>query len=214
MKGPSLPRSATQYQHLAQNYDRRISIGDRIREEAIAALEFEPGAVVIDIGCGTGTSFGALLERGAGEIIAIEQSLEMYSQALDRVRKEGWRNVTLIQGAVEACELPASCDAALFSMIHDVMRSPIAIHNVFSNLRPGASVAIGGTMWLPWYRPITNLYLWLKVRKYVTTFEGFKRPWDLMEPSLDDFQLARGVVFGAGYVASGRRARRLRLPRA
>jgi SAM-dependent methyltransferase len=211
LKGPSLPRSASNYQHLAQDYDRRMSIADRIREEAIATLELEPDAVVLDIGCGTGSSFSSLIDRGVGEIIAIEPSLEMYSQALERVQKARWNNVTLIQGAVEACEIPEVADAALFSLTHDILRSPAAIYSVLCSLHPGASVVIGGTKFLPWYRPITNLYLWLKARRYVTTFEGYRRPWDLIEPSLDDFEV-KTLLLGAGYVASGRCARRLRLP--
>lgn len=202
VNGPSLSRAASKYQGLAHRYDRSVAIADSVRAAAIDALDFTSRPVVIDVACGTGLSFAGLIERGAREVIAIEQSLEMLALARRRVTEAGWSNVCLIQSAVEAAPIPKVADAALFVLTHDVLRSPEAIANVCSHLRPGASVVTAGTKWLPWMLAPGNAYMYLKVRRYLTTFEGFQRPWQALEPWLEDLSV-RTLLFGAGYVASG-----------
>ncbi|HEY1158517.1 MAG TPA: methyltransferase domain-containing protein [Arthrobacter sp.] len=69
------------------------------RVKGIAALAPQPGAQVLDLGCGTGLNFALLRQRvgPSGTIVGIDRSAEMLQQAGRRAAKKGWANVILIQ---------------------------------------------------------------------------------------------------------------------
>jgi ubiquinone/menaquinone biosynthesis C-methylase UbiE len=170
----------------------------------VAALDPRPGEAILDVGCGTGLSFG-LLEDGIGpegRLIGVELSGEMLAKARERVAQQGWRNVTLIEAAAREAEIPSDLDGALFVLTHDIVRSPEALTNVLDALRPGGRMVATGSKWAPrWLVPV-NAYLWLKARRYVTTFEGFDRPWSRLAELVPGLQVD-SILAGAAYVASG-----------
>lgn len=70
-----------------------------VRHTAIAALELQPGDIVLDLFCGTGVNFeilGACIQPD-GEIIAIDISPGMLAQASERLAKAdaSWVSTTL-----------------------------------------------------------------------------------------------------------------------
>jgi SAM-dependent methyltransferase len=127
----------------------------------------------------------------------------MLARARERVAQNGWTNFTLIQSPIELAEIDGAGDAALFHFTHDVMRTREAVRNVLRHLRPGARVVATGLKWAPpWAMPV-NLAVFYAAMRSVSTFEGLVRPWNHLEPLLDDFEVeerqARSV-----YIASGR----------
>jgi demethylmenaquinone methyltransferase/2-methoxy-6-polyprenyl-1,4-benzoquinol methylase len=70
------------------------------RRRGIELLAPAPGQTVLDLGCGTGLSFGWLRAGvgGSGRIIGVDASEAMLDQAAGRAHRHGWSNVTLIQG--------------------------------------------------------------------------------------------------------------------
>jgi S-adenosylmethionine-diacylgycerolhomoserine-N-methlytransferase len=66
----------------------------------LLAPSISPGAVVIDIGCGTGLNFPALISSiGAdGLLVGIDSSASMLKAANRRVKRNGWANVRLLHG--------------------------------------------------------------------------------------------------------------------
>ena len=50
-----------------------------------------------------------------------------------------------------------------------------------------------------------NLWTWQLNRPYVTTFEGFDRPWSALAELLDGVEV-EDVLFGGGFIAAGTRA--------
>ncbi|MGI8751854.1 MAG: methyltransferase domain-containing protein [Acidimicrobiales bacterium] len=68
------------------------------RRLAIDLLALKPGETVLDVGCGTGLSFGWL--QGAvgasGRIVGVDSSTAMLARAGRRARRHGWSNVTLV----------------------------------------------------------------------------------------------------------------------
>lgn len=74
-----------------------------IRLRTIDRLQLHPGDIVLDVACGTGLSFAPLRERigPAGRLIGIEVSSEMIALARGRCQQQDWRNVTLIESAIE-----------------------------------------------------------------------------------------------------------------
>jgi len=205
---PNKERSREKYRRHAQVYDRtvgRARLAGRIRRETVERLELKSGDTVLDLGCGTGLSF-PLFERrigSDGRIIGIDLSPDMLAKARERVAREGWDNVTLIESAIEDAEIPGQADAALLHFVHDTMRTPDAIGNVIRHLKSGARVAAAGAKWAPWWRLPVNLAVWRISRPYITTFEGFDRPWSHLERYVPDLQV-RETAFGAVYIAWGR----------
>jgi S-adenosylmethionine-diacylgycerolhomoserine-N-methlytransferase len=68
------------------------------REALIRHAGIQPGDRVLEIGCGTGRNFNAIQRRldGTGEIIGIDCCAPMLRTAGERVRRNGWKNVRLL----------------------------------------------------------------------------------------------------------------------
>jgi ubiquinone/menaquinone biosynthesis C-methylase UbiE len=163
-----------------------------------------PGDVVLDVACGTGLSF-ALLEEGVGLegwIIGIDLSPEMLGEARKKAEAADWKNITLVESSVEEAEIPVQADAALFHFTHDVMRSPAAIENVLRHLKPGGRVVSAGGKRAAWWALPVNAVMFLISRRYITTYEGFRRPWSHLKRFVPDLKV-EPRLFGAAYIAWG-----------
>jgi len=203
----TVPRQPA-YSKDASSYDARTAAFQAYRQAIVEALPVGQGQVVLDVGCGTGLCCGMLLEKvGAqGSVVGIEASPEMAAIARERVAREGWPNVTIVQSGAEDARIADTADAALFCAVHDILQSPDALQNVMGQLRPDAQVAAGGGKWAaPWLVGV-NMQARMLHAPYVRNFEGFDRPWNHLEPLIEDVQL-REVAFGSGYVLTGRSRR-------
>jgi demethylmenaquinone methyltransferase/2-methoxy-6-polyprenyl-1,4-benzoquinol methylase len=176
-------------------YDTAVyDTADPIREwrrSYIARLALKPGETVLDVGCGTGASF-AFLEEGVGpggRVIGIDQSPEQLAVARALIERSDWRNVTLIQSPVEDAEIPDPADAALFSYSHDIQRTPRALENVLNSLKPGGRIVVVGMRWMPWWNIAVNFRTWRFGRNFITTFEGFRRPWNNLEKLVSSIEV-------------------------
>ena len=69
------------------------------RQQARDALELSPGMTVVDVGCGTGASFGYLVDAvgATGRVIGADASSGMLRKAAQRARRNAWTNVSLMQ---------------------------------------------------------------------------------------------------------------------
>lgn len=175
-----------------------------MRQIAIERLHLRRGDTVIDVGCGTGLSFERLRAGvGAqGRIIGIEQSPDMLALARDRVRRNHWRNVTLVGAPVEDAALNGRADAALFHFTHDILRKPAAVANVVDHLKPGAHVVACGLQWTRrWLLPV-NVAVWTAALHSVTTLEGLDRPWSHLSARTGRLRV-EPMMMGGVYVASG-----------
>jgi ubiquinone/menaquinone biosynthesis C-methylase UbiE len=157
------------------------------------------------VGCGTGLCFEHLLEKvgPTGQVIGVDGAAPMVELAAERVDDHGWENVTLVTAPVEDASIPGTADAALFCATHDVLQSPAALENVVGHLRPGAWVAASGGKWAPRWKAALNLVSRAVHEPFVTSFDGFERPWSLLAETVDDLQVTE-VALGGGYVAVGR----------
>jgi SAM-dependent methyltransferase len=193
-----------QYRRRAAIYDLELALFEPVRRAAIARLGLRSGDVVLDLGCGTGLSM-SLLQQGVGtrgHIIGVEQSPEMMTRARQLVQRQGWRNVTLIEGSVEGAEIPGPADAALFHFTHDILREPLALQNVARSLRRGASVVACGLQWAaPWAWPL-NLFVLGAALHSVSSMRGLERPWGLLARHLDPLHVD-SMLGGSLYLASG-----------
>jgi demethylmenaquinone methyltransferase/2-methoxy-6-polyprenyl-1,4-benzoquinol methylase len=204
MAGRSNRISIEKYRLRAAAYDSTTHYTDPIRIRAIDKLALKPGETVIDVGCGTGLSFAPLLERlgPTGRVLGIEQSPDMMRQARERVARQGWSNVELIESAVEDAKLGIRADALLFFYTHDILRTGEAVAALVAAAAPGARIAVAGVKFYPWWLAPANLHVWVKNWLYNARPSGLNRPWDILEKHVT--LQVESTMFGRGYLASGR----------
>jgi SAM-dependent methyltransferase len=208
--GPPNPRLALErYRELAADYDQRTATGEPYRRRTVECLALRTGDVVLDVGCGTGLNFAGLEEGiGAeGRLVGIDLSPDMLRGARRRVERHGWTNITLIEAAMEDAAVPGAADAALLCATHDILRSPPALERLLRHVRPGGQIVAGGPRFASRWRPDRvpmDLFTIQHNRDYVTTFEGFDRPWTHLDRLIPDLEVRDGLL-GAGYIATGTR---------
>src|SRR5512133_1093673 len=112
-RAPDRSAALAQYRRRAEGYDAELALFEPIRTEAVAALKLRPHDTVLDVGCGTGLSFGLLNERigKGGHIVGIEQCPEMLAKARERVQRNHWRNAQLVCAPAATARLDVQADA-------------------------------------------------------------------------------------------------------
>lgn len=200
---PSL--ALTQYRRRAEHYDFELMPFEPVRRDAIASLDLDAGATVLDVGCGTGLSFEALKQRvgSTGRIVGIDPCPEMLAVARQRIGDHGWSGIELVQATAQQAPLQGRADAALFHFTHDVLQDAAALDHLLGHLKPGATVVAAGLQWAPaWFVPV-NLFVLGAALYSVTCLAGLEQPWRLLAARLRDVQVRTPGLAGV-YIASGR----------
>lgn len=80
----------------------------RFRKQAVSALDLKRGDTVVEVGCGTGLNFPYLLQAigDSGRLIGIDFTDAMLKKAKERIQRNGWRNVELVETDAVAYEFP------------------------------------------------------------------------------------------------------------
>lgn len=178
------------------------------RSIGIDALGLNDGDRVLDLGCGTGLSFPAVVASigTSGRLIGVDASASMLSQARRRIAAGGWANVTLRHGdASVPDEQPGSFDAVLFTYSLSVITEwHAAWERALKALAPGGRVLVVDTA-LPTGR---WRVLWPLAR--LACLSGGvhveRRPWRLVRSSRGIAETGYFVLKGGHvHVAVGRR---------
>jgi S-adenosylmethionine-diacylgycerolhomoserine-N-methlytransferase len=116
------------------------------RRRLVEKLEIVPGERVIEIGCGTGANFAAIQSKlgNTGELIAIDCSAPMLRKAAERVRKNGWTNVRLLDLEYgKETVTRGKADAILFSYSLSMIADwELALACAHSELWPGGRIGV------------------------------------------------------------------------
>jgi len=169
------PTDPTQrfYTRWARLYDllavRTPGIG-RLRRAAVDCLDPQPGATVVEMGCGTGANLSLLRRRvgSEGRVIGVDVSPGVLSVAGDRIDRNGWTNVDVVRG--DATEPPVdggAADCVFAALVAGMVDDPAGVVDEWADL-----VGSGGRLGLfdlarssrPRARPLNGLF-----RRFVTT---------------------------------------------
>jgi acyl dehydratase/ubiquinone/menaquinone biosynthesis C-methylase UbiE len=191
------------YRRIAGGYDLATAWLEPYRRRAVSQLRLGPGDVVLDVGCGTGLSFEPIQAAigPTGRLVGIDPSPDMLAAARARVEAAGWTNVTLLEARAEEAAVPGPVDAVLFAFTHDVTRSAAALENLLGQVRPGGRLAAAGPKWTT-FAPQLNPLVWQVASQFVTSFEGFRRPWAELERAVPGLAVEE-AYFGCVYLAWG-----------
>ncbi len=144
---------------------------DRFRRRMVSRLDLSAGDRVLDIGCGTGLNFNALVDAvgPTGEVVGIDLTNEMLAQADHRIEQNRWINVRTQQADAtalpfEAGEFSAVCSTLAFSVIPDTRK---ALEQAQRVLKPGGRISLldcpplgGKVRWLgPILRPLGKYFV-------------------------------------------------------
>ena len=108
-------------------------------------LQLKPGMTVADIGAGGG-AFTVVLGHwiGAGKVFATDIGARQLKEIRDYADKEGLKNVTVIEGAPAATNLPNACCDAMFmrDVYHHITQVDAFTKSLYASLKPGGRIAI------------------------------------------------------------------------
>jgi phosphatidylethanolamine/phosphatidyl-N-methylethanolamine N-methyltransferase len=131
------------YYELAHFYDRVFTrvFSPRI-EQVIRSLDIEPGARVIEVGVGTGLSFGAYPTHC--QVTGIDLAPDMLEKAQEKIDRNGWRHLKVME--MNALDLKFSDNSFDYAMaFHVVSVVPDAgrlMREVLRVTKPGGTVVI------------------------------------------------------------------------
>jgi arsenite methyltransferase len=105
--------------------------------------DIEPGAVVLDLGCGAGTDL-LIAAQTAGRAIGVDMTAAMLERAADSAREMGLTNVELHESLIEALPLDdASVDVVISNGVIDLVPDKEAVlAEIDRVLRPGGRLQL------------------------------------------------------------------------
>jgi protein-L-isoaspartate O-methyltransferase len=126
------------------NFD--VSFIKPLRRKAAQLLQLNPGDRVLDAGCGPGGSFPYLVDAvgPAGEVVGVEISPEIATNATRRIEKNRWNHVQVMVADARTVELKGTFAGLLMFAAADVYASPQALANLFPYLKDDARVVAFG----------------------------------------------------------------------
>lgn len=131
------------FETIADAYDtHRPAYPEELVESACAAAALEPGAEVLEVGCGTGQLTAALLVRGL-RVSALEPGSRLAEIARRRLRHSG--ELSILPARLEDAELPHARFRAAFSAaaIHWV-DADVGWRRLAAGLEPAGTLALIG----------------------------------------------------------------------
>jgi ubiquinone/menaquinone biosynthesis C-methylase UbiE len=178
------------------------------RHQTADAMDIEAHHRVLDLACGTGQNFPALLPHLTnGEVIALDYSAGMLARAAARAKRGGWE-VRLVQGdaaAITEEQVGGPVDRVVVALGLSVIPGwEAALDRTLSLLKPGGTYVIFDVFAEKWV-PQTSVVQW-----FAEADIQKRRPWEALEARTDDFELTwlKGsphIHGGTPYIARGRR---------
>jgi demethylmenaquinone methyltransferase/2-methoxy-6-polyprenyl-1,4-benzoquinol methylase len=204
------------YRRRAAGYDLAVWIyrlfGFRIRHYrrvTVASLALKPGDTVVEIGCGTGLNFRYLQEAvgGEGKVIGVDLTDAMLEIARERIHREGWTDIDLVQSDAAQYEFPQGVSGIFSTLaITLIPEYDAVIQNGAQALRSGGRFAVFDmkqpSNWPDW---LVRLTAWLNSPFGVSLEIADRHPWESIHQHLTEVRFEE-YYFGALYLSVGERA--------
>ncbi len=164
----------------------------QLRDRVADRLGLEPGDTVVEMGCGTGANFPHLRERVGpeGTVVGVDFTRGMLEQARDRVEREGWENVHLVQADAATFEPREDADAVLATFVVGMLDDPYSTVGYWSDwVRPGGHVALldAGQSTHPYSWPVNQAFRGLVVASTPGGGLDFERPpWSVLDERVSE----------------------------
>lgn len=200
------------YARLPAVYERRQRHMVALKERAARIASLKEGDAVLVFCCGTGMEFASIIDRigSTGKILGIDNSPSMLAVARERMVREGWKNVELVQADVTE----VTFDPTLFSLF-DAGFCTLALsiivewrrvyENFVSFIREGGTVVIADMQLASGWRGLLNPISVLASVPFGGTYEGHAASQaivDLMRESLHDVRKEE-FLLGSYFFALG-----------
>ena len=111
----------------------------------VDVLELKPGMTVADVGSGGGAMTVVLGKWiGPGRVFATDITAHALRWTREYAKREGLNNVTVIEGAAAATNLPDACCDAIFlrHVYHHITEIDAFNKSLLASLKPGGRLAI------------------------------------------------------------------------
>lgn len=175
------------------------------RRRAVQALQLNPGDTVVEIGCGTGLNFELLQQRigPRGQLVGVDLTPEMLAKAEERVARQGWSNVRLIQSDAEAFEFPRPLGGVISTFaLTLVPEYDRVIEKAASALSQGKRMVILDFKLPNWPAWLIHLFVVLTRPFGVTLDLGGRHLWKAVDRHLHTV-LFEERYFGSIYICAG-----------
>ena len=218
-----MTQTGSPHQHLIETYRKKAKhydVTSRLypvpgypqraqRLQAVRALGLRPGDTVIDMACGTGLNFRLLEEVVGpdGRIVGVDLTDAMLARAQDRIKANGWSNVSLVQADAADFDFPAEVDAILSTY------ALTQVPECAEGIAHGAAALSAGGRWavldlkVPGSTPGWLAQLGTATVRPFAAIDDWmmRRPWEAiraaMQEELADFAWTE-LFFGTAFLAS------------
>jgi demethylmenaquinone methyltransferase/2-methoxy-6-polyprenyl-1,4-benzoquinol methylase len=175
------------------------------RQKAVELLKLGEGDRVLDMGCGPGGSFPYLAGAvgPSGQVVGVEISPVMSINAKNRIEKNEWRNVELIEADARTVRLTGTFDGLLM-FATDVLLLDEALENIFPHLKENARVVAFGAKLLTnrlgrFWNPVLKMLFKLT---FSTTPRPDNEPWRMVAKRVEKLEIEE-YFLGLMFLASG-----------
>lgn len=197
-------RLAPLYDAVAAGYDL-VGAG-RFHRRAVEALALRPGDTAVDLACGTGANLQPLVEAvgPTGRVVGVDLSPGMLAKARERVEKNGWASVELVEADVRSVDFPRTVHGVVSTFgLEMVPEVDEVIARAAEALAPGGRIAVGGLRhpdrWPDW---AVGLGVLLNRPFGVTRAYEDVQPWHAVFAHTERVAYEEALL-GAVYVAVG-----------
>ena len=143
------PAAAQLASRPAEEWVKTLDAPDRVKamkiDEVVAALDVRPGAIVADVGAGSGLLSGplAIATGPKGVLYAVDIDKGLLAHIAERAAAQRLTNIKTVLGEFTDPKLPEKVDLAFMNdVLHHIADRRAYLRSLASYLKPGGRIAI------------------------------------------------------------------------
>ncbi len=198
---------------VAKKYDASMShFFATLKKKAFNDSSLKEGDRVLVFCCGTGLDFPHILKKigREGQIIGVDFSSEMLNIAKEKVSKNSWENIELIEADVTKFEnnLDNKVDVGVCTLgLSIIQEYKSAYYNLLSNVKDCGEIIIGDMQLASGWQARLNPVTIFLVRRFGGTYQGHQNSLELysiMKKELNEV-IKREFYFKSYYYCRGKK---------